>query len=249
MPAPAGRSPHAGSSWPQRLATPARRVIRESPRAAPRQTRSPGRCARSLYAGATALRMHGGGGFVARLWGCLLLVGLAGLSAPASAAAHLKSGTLSTDFEARGGTVRPAAPGIAARVLDGDQRLELRVEPGRVVVVLGLLGEPFLRFSQAGVEANAASPTASSARVISASAAVSSPGVRWRRVSRGTAFAWHEGRLRPVQVVRDSTSRPRVVAALVDPADRGRPPRRAHGHRVVRGRPVVVAVAAARGSS
>ena len=90
------------------------------------------------------------------------------LSRPA--AAHLKSGTLSTDFEARAGTFRPAAPGVTARLLDGDQRLELRVEPGSVVLVLGFLGEPFLRFSASGVEANVASPTASSARVISASA-------------------------------------------------------------------------------
>ena len=79
-------------------------------------------------------------------------------------------------------------------------------------MVLGLLGEPFLRFTQSGVEANAASPTASSTRVISGSDAVSSSRVTWRRVSGGHAFAWHEGRLRPVQNVREPSSGPRVVA-------------------------------------
>jgi hypothetical protein len=154
----------------------------------------------------------GEGWFVLRLWGCLLLVVVVGLVAPGPAAAHLKSGTLSTDFEARVGEFRPAAAGLVARVLDGDQRLQLRVSPRRVVVVLGLLGEPFLRFSPAGVEANLASPTASSARVVSSRDAVASRGVRWRRLSRGHVLAWHEGRLRPMQAVRGPASGPRVVA-------------------------------------
>ena len=79
-----------------------------------------------------------------RLWGCLLVALAAGLVAPVVAAAHFKSGRLSTDFEARVGGFRPPAPGVRARVLDGDLRLELRVPPRRSIVVLGLLGEPFL---------------------------------------------------------------------------------------------------------
>jgi hypothetical protein len=133
-------------------------------------------------------------------------------AAPAVAGAHLNSGTLSTDFEAHVGSVRPAVQGVGARVLGGDQRLELRVAPSRVVIVLGLLGEPFLRFSRTGVEANLASPTASSARIIKTSEAVASPEPRWHRVSRGHVFAWHEGRLRPVSAVRDPSTRPSAVA-------------------------------------
>ena len=148
-----------------------------------------------------------------RLWWCLLLVVAVGLVAPRPAAAHLRSGTLSTDFEARVGGFHPAASGLVARVLDGDQRLELRVGSRRVVVVLGLLGEPFLRFSPAGVEANLASPTASSARVVSARDVVSARGVEWRRLTRGHVLAWHEGRLRPMPAVRASSSGPQEVAA------------------------------------
>jgi hypothetical protein len=146
------------------------------------------------------------------LRGCLLLAVAATLAAPTPAAAHIKSGTLSTDFEARVGRFRPAAPALTARVLDGDQRLELRVASANVVVVLGIEGEPFLRFSPTGVEANLASPTAATARVISASEAVVSSRTRWRRVSRAHVLAWHENRLRPMPVVRNGSTRSRQVA-------------------------------------
>lgn len=142
----------------------------------------------------------------------MLLVVAVNLAFPAPASAHFKSGKLSTNFEARVGSFQPAASGLAARVLDGDQRLELRVAPPRTVVVLGLLGEPFLRFSPAGIEANLASPTASSTHVIRATDAINSPGVEWRRVSRGHVLAWHEGRLRPAPIVRDPSTQPREVS-------------------------------------
>ena len=108
--------------------------------------------------------------------------------------------------------LRPAAPGISARALDGDLLIELRVAPARVVIVLGYLGEPFLRFSPAGVEANLASPTAGSARVVAAADAVTSPGVKWQLVRRGHVLAWHDNRLRPATAVVGSAQRPREVA-------------------------------------
>lgn len=146
-------------------------------------------------------------------WSCLALVAIVSLVAPAPADAHLKGGEMSTNFEARVGSLRPAISGIAARVLDGDLRLELRVPPGRVVIVLGLLREPFLRFSPAGVEANLASPTAGSSRVIGTSDAVASPGVHWRLIRRGHVFAWHDNRLRPVATVTAPSRRPHEVGS------------------------------------
>jgi hypothetical protein len=81
------------------------------------------------------------------------------------------------------------------------------------VVVLGLLGEPFLRFSPAGVAANAASPTAWSTGVVASSdAAKSARGPVWRTVSSGHTFAWHENRLRPRPSVPDGGTTPRRVA-------------------------------------
>jgi hypothetical protein len=146
-----------------------------------------------------------------------VLVGVASLLAPAPAAAHLKSGEMSTDFQARVGSLRPAARGVDARVLNGDQRLELRVAPTHVVTVLGLLGEPFLRFSPRGVEANRASPTAGSAGVIGARDAVTSSRVHWRRISRGHVLTWHENRLRPVPDVRTRSQRPHQVGIWAIP--------------------------------
>lgn len=146
-----------------------------------------------------------------RRW-CLAFVVVASLAAPTDASAHLKSGMLSTDFQARVGSLRPAASGIHARVLEGDLLLELRVAPARVVIVLGLVGEPFLRFSRAGVEANLASPTAGSAGVIPATDAAAAPGVRWRLIRKGHVLAWHDNRLRPVPTVQRGSRHPRVLA-------------------------------------
>jgi hypothetical protein len=135
------------------------------------------------------------------------------LTAAPTASAHFKSGVPSTDYEARIASLVPPEPGVRARTLDGDLRLELSVPPPRVVVVVGLLGEPFLRFSPAGVEANLASPTATSMGVVSASQAVRTPAVDWHRVSDGHTFAWHEHRLRPVSLVRSAPAGGRAVAS------------------------------------
>jgi hypothetical protein len=134
---------------------------------------------------------------------------------PGTAFAHT-GGRIATDFEARvaGTGVRPPAPGVRAQTLGGDLKLQLTDDGPDVVVVLGLLGEPFLRFSAAGVEANAASPTAWSSGVVAQGDAVrSAHGPAWRRVSSGHTFAWHENRLRPRPVVAGGGTTPTRVAA------------------------------------
>jgi hypothetical protein len=131
---------------------------------------------------------------------------------PGTAYAHA-GGRIASDFEARIAGLRPPAAGVRAQVLGGDQRLQLTVTGRHVVVVLGLLGEPFLRFSPAGVDANAASPTAWNSGVISTSAAArSAHGPAWRRVAGGPTFAWHENRLRPRPIVAGGGTTPRRVA-------------------------------------
>jgi hypothetical protein len=133
------------------------------------------------------------------------------LAAPAVASAHT-GGRIATDFEARVAGLRPGATGVRARVLGGDLKLELTVPPPHTVVVLGLLGEPFLRFSSGGVQANAASPTAWNSGVVGSGGAVrSAPAPVWRTVSHGHTYSWHEGRLRPDPSVSGGTA-PRPVA-------------------------------------
>jgi hypothetical protein len=137
-------------------------------------------------------------------------------AAPGVASAHT-GGPISTNFEARIAGLRPPVDGVQAHVLEGDLKLQLSVSGGHVVVVLGLLGEPFLRFSAAGVQANAATPTAWNSGVVKSSDAVPvSRSPTWRRVAGGRTFAWHENRLRPRPIVAGGAS-PRRVAAWTIP--------------------------------
>jgi hypothetical protein len=108
----------------------------------------------------------------------------AGLTAPAA-----------TSYLAR---ISAVPRGLEAKVVDGDQRLWLRVSPGVVAVVLGLRGEPYLRFSSREVAVNARSATyyLNRARpgVVPPALIRSTPPV-WKRIASGRSTSWHEDRL------------------------------------------------------
>ena len=74
---------------------------------------------------------------------------------PGPAVAHGPVAPIATSYRARIGQL-PA--GLDAKVVDGDQRLWLRVPPTETVVVLDYRGAPYLRFSRAGVAVNRNSP-------------------------------------------------------------------------------------------
>jgi hypothetical protein len=88
--------------------------------------------------------------------------------------------------------------GLEAKVVDGDQRLWLHVSPGVVAVVLGLRGEPYLRFSSHAVDVNTRSATyyLNRARpaIVPPSLTRATPPV-WKRVSGDPSTSWHEDRL------------------------------------------------------
>ena len=107
--------------------------------------------------------------------------------APAGANAHGRSPTVAIDYRL---TLAPAPAGLAVKILDGDRSLEARVAPGATLLVRGLLREPMLRIDDAGVFANAASPTAQGDKIVRA-------GTGWQRVGSGRSYAWHEHRLTP----------------------------------------------------
>ena len=111
------------------------------------------------------------------------------LGFPATAAAHGRGPTVALDDRLR---VDSVPPGVRARVLNGDRGLLLTA---RGALVLGYLGEPFLRFRTDGVWANRASPTAVADRVVVA-------GRGWERVAPGPSFAWHDHRLAPPRTAR-----------------------------------------------
>jgi hypothetical protein len=126
----------------------------------------------------------------------IAIAAVALLAGPAPAWAHGGSATAAgASYEVRGLRFDPTVPGLQARVIGGDQQLRLQVPPGLAVTVLGDEGEPFLRFTAAGVDVNLASPTAASARLAAAGAQRGVP--RWHHLTSDHALTWHEGRLRP----------------------------------------------------
>jgi len=152
-------------------------------------------------------------------------VGVAALALPGVASAHVGStAPVATNFNARVIAFRPSAPGLEAKVVDGDQTLWLRVPAATTVVVPGVLGEPLLRFDARGVWLNLHSPTAQSDRIdrfdLRPSANPKALPL-WHRVASGHAYAWHEHRLHllePLARTRSSAGAlgPWSVPLLVD---------------------------------
>jgi hypothetical protein len=124
------------------------------------------------------------------------------LAAPAAASAHGPVAPLASSYLAR---VTSAPAGVNAVVVDGDQRLWVRVAPGHRLVVLDPRGAPYLRLGSGGVSVNERSELwyLNQTPV----AAVPPPGLtrttppRWSRVAGGLAYEWHDGRLHALATV------------------------------------------------
>jgi hypothetical protein len=135
-----------------------------------------------------------------------VLVAFVGLAAPADAAAHLRSGVVAVDYRA---SVVSPSPVVKARVYQSDRALSVTAEPGHTVVILGYLGEPFVRIRAGRLAVNAASLTAAGLGLLKGSLA----GTGWRVRSRGLTFVWHDRRLRglPAGIDRKRWAIPLVV--------------------------------------
>jgi hypothetical protein len=113
--------------------------------------------------------------------------------------------------------VQPAAPSLRLAVLDGDDRLQLRVDGPQTVVIHGYEGEPYLRFSPEGVDRNRRSPATylnddryGKVR-LPADADPDAP-PEWERVGpAGRAYEWHDHRIHWM-----SPTYPPVVEAAKD---------------------------------
>lgn len=115
---------------------------------------------------------------------------------PPSALAHAaRTNQVASPYEAE---VSSVPRGVAVQVVDADQRLWMSANPRLTVVVVGLDGEPYLRFSPAGVAENVRSPTVYLNRAVPAAPPTplrpKAPPV-WRLVTRSHAYLWHEDRL------------------------------------------------------
>jgi hypothetical protein len=131
------------------------------------------------------------------------------LVAPATASAHLRTGTTAVDHTAT--VTWPTAEsgvGFAAGVYASDLALHLTVLGDHSVVVIGYLGEPFLRVSEHGVAVNTGSPTAAAAGLLEGLPAPR-PGdasERWRLTSRSHSAVWHDSRVAFVALDRRGTT-------------------------------------------
>jgi hypothetical protein len=94
--------------------------------------------------------------------------------------------------------VQPHGAPFRVRVVDGDQDLWLRLQPGNELIVLGSIGEPFLRFAHGSVSANTRSPTAGTdlfGVVPSRPSLNPHAPPQWASVAAGDSYLWHDHRL------------------------------------------------------
>jgi hypothetical protein len=136
---------------------------------------------------------------------------LAVLAAPATASAHLRSGTVAVDYKPK--VLTPETRAYKARIFQSDNALSLTLRPGHVVLALGYLGEPMFRLDGAGLWVNASSPTAATARLVSKAKRVAAATPHWRLQRNRRSVIWQDARSRslPPGVTRGSWSLPLIV--------------------------------------
>jgi hypothetical protein len=114
--------------------------------------------------------------------------------------------------------IEPAVDGLKAQVLNHDDRIELRNDTGRTVVLEGYRNEPYLRFLPDGtVEVNRRSPAAylnedrfANAEVPATADPEAEP--EWEEVAANGRYEWHDHRIHwmsktPPEAVREDESR------------------------------------------
>ena len=116
-------------------------------------------------------------------------------------------GNRATGYASTFSDLRPHVVGVSVNVFGRDNTIRLSNYSGKTVVVLGRSGEPYLRFSPDRVDENTRSPTTflNTSRAVPAAARPDAQ-PRWRRVSFGPTYAWHDHR-----IVWTSSGSPDVV--------------------------------------
>lgn len=140
-----------------------------------------------------------------------LLAALGSLAIPATAHAHLRSGTVAVDYRAT--VSAPHTPAYDVRIYQSDHGLNLTIRPGHVVAMSGYLGEPVFRLDRIGLWVNAASPTALVVGLVKKDQRVVAPGPHWRLQRGRASVAWHDSRVQrlPAGVDRGAWTVPVTV--------------------------------------
>ncbi len=136
----------------------------------------------------------------------LALVAGVALAVPGPAAAHLRTSRVAVDYRAAVASLRaPVAGAVRARIYPADLAIGLTALGGHRVIVLGYLGEPFLRLGSSGVYVNEASATAAGTGLVRLH-----PGAtHWVLRESKPAAIWHDARVR--HAVQGRWSIPLVV--------------------------------------
>ena len=133
-----------------------------------------------------------------RICGAAAVALLAFVTAATVAHAH---GGGSTDYRSEIRAVSPAGAGLNVDVLDRDDRLALRNDSGRTVVVEGYNGEPYVRLKPDGtVEVNLNSPALylnedRFAKIDLPARADEDAAPEWKVVDQSGRFEWHDHRI------------------------------------------------------
>ena len=139
---------------------------------------------------------------------------LVALSVCSSAVAHDGGGA--RGFRSTVEAVEPATPGVDVTVRDSDDRLRLRNETGRPLVILGYEGEPYLVFRDGKVFRNQRSPATylnddRYGKVELPDEADPSAEPAWAEVAPRETYEWHDHRIHWM-----STTLPPTVEAAKD---------------------------------
>ncbi|MGK2948310.1 MAG: hypothetical protein ACSLFP_07035 [Acidimicrobiales bacterium] len=125
--------------------------------------------------------------------------------------------------------IEPSVEGVSPSIVGGDSFLELTVDEGLELIVLGYTGEPYLRFRADGtVDRNRLSPATylnedrSAAApippdVVAANAGDDVPGPEWEEVATGGSYAWHDHRVHWMSESAPPVERGEQVGGEYDP--------------------------------
>jgi hypothetical protein len=123
-----------------------------------------------------------------------LTIALVALAVPGTASAHLRTGRAAVDFR---GTVLSSSLPVRARIYEADLAVRLTLVGRHRVLVLGYLGEPFIRLNTSGVFVNVASPTAAGTKLASPHPRSSRP--LWHQDWNHPIGIWHDARVRAAE--------------------------------------------------
>src|SRR5215475_14338456 len=121
---------------------------------------------------------------------------LAGAALAAAPAASGHGGTRSVGYVSTFSYLDPNVLGVSVNVFGSKNTISLTNYSGTTLVVKGRAGEPYLRFAGGHVDENVRAPTTflNRSRQVPAAARPGAP-PRWRKVARGSSYAWHDHRI------------------------------------------------------